>query len=135
MSSRDQMLAIPSAIREEVFDRDGGLCRLCGRTDVIAHHIRYGGDAVGMGGRRFHHVDNIVSLGQLYQHRCHDVVHAAKSLWQPVLEVVLTLPGVTGLQVVRWIVKGAPGVDLGLPDELVERVLRARRVPTAHQAQ
>lgn len=126
MSSREESLAIPRAVRDEVTERDGGLCRLCGRTDVIAHHIAYGGDAVGMGGRRFHHVDNIVSLGQFYDHRCHDVVHAQKLLWQPVLKVVITLPGVTGFQVYRWITQGAPGVDLGLPDDLVERVRATR---------
>ena len=137
MSSREDSLAIPQAIRLEVLDRDGGLCRLCGRTNVIAHHIRYGGDAVGMGGRGFHAVENIVSLGQWYEHRCHDVVHGAKALWQPVLLAVIERPGVTGHQLYRWAARGAHSDETGLAPDAVERIIqdqarrrlgRARRV-------
>lgn len=103
MSTAQQSLAIPAAVREAVRERDGDVCRLCGQTsNLILHHVHYGGDEVGMGGRRFHHVDNIVTLGGAYQHRCHDTVHSRKGLWVPVLEAVIAQPGVTGLQIKRW---------------------------------
>lgn len=130
MSSREQSLAIPASIRAEVLERDGHVCRLCGRTNVIAHHIRYGGDEIGMGGRRFHSVGNIVSLGQHYEHQCHDRVHAAKQLWTPLLiHVVNEMPGVTAFAVYRWVAQGVP-VDLDLAPQTIEAIMRdqARRL-------
>ena len=124
MSSREQSLAIPMEIREQVAERDGGLCRLCGRRDVICHHIRYGGDEVGMGGRRFHSVENIVSLGQYYEHQCHERVHGNKALWTPLLIAVVDQPGVSAFQVYRWVLRGALTVDLGLDLGAVEAVIR-----------
>jgi hypothetical protein len=121
MSSREQSLAIPMAIREQVLERDGGVCRLCGRTNVIAHHIRYGGDEIGMGGRRFHSVDNIVSLGQYYEHQCHEEVHSAKGLWTPLLIRVVEMPGVTALALYRWIAQCVP-VDMDLDAAIVEAI-------------
>jgi len=141
MSSREQSLAIPAVIRAEVRERDGDVCRLCGRTDVIAHHIRYGGDEIGMGGRRFHSVENIVSLGQHYDHQCHEKVHANKRLWTPLLIRVIDMPGVTAFALYRWVSSGVP-VDLGLAPQDVasilrdqaERSLRARRPATTTRA-
>lgn len=126
MSSREQSLSIPMAIREQVLERDGGVCRLCGRTNVIAHHIRYGGDEIGMGGRRFHSVGNIVSLGQHYEHQCHERVHAAKQLWTPLLIRVVEMPGVTAFALYRWIASGVP-VDMDLDPQTVEAIMRDRQ--------
>lgn len=103
MSSDNEARSIPTSVREEVVERDGYACRLCGRgNNLILHHVHYGGDAVGMGGRRFHHPDNIVTLGGAFDHQCHQIVHGRKPLWVPILEAVIVQPGVTGLQIKRW---------------------------------
>lgn len=103
MSSREEALAIPTAIKDEVLLRDGRACRRCGQTtNLVLHHIHYGGDAVGMGGRRLHRVDNIVTLGGGYGHDCHAVVHSDKGLWVPLLDRVVATPGTTALQLKRW---------------------------------
>jgi hypothetical protein len=105
VSSRDEMLAIPKALREAVRERDQGFCRVCGRCDperIALHHIVYGGDAVGMGGRRFHALENLVSVAWVPGHDCHRVVHSRKALWVPLLQEVVRRPGVTALQLRRW---------------------------------
>lgn len=126
MSSLEQSLSIPTDLRYAVWDRDGATCRLCGQTgNLIAHHLHYGGTDVGMGGRRFHSLENLVLLGGLYQHNCHDVVHGTKLLWRPVLEAAILLPGTTGLQVLRWLRAGQTPSSLGLPGALVEELTQA----------
>lgn len=104
MSSREQMLAIPADVRLEVDERDGGVCRLCGRADGVLcqHHIEFGGDYVGMGGRRLHEVSNIITLGGSPWHDCHARVHRHKNLWLPYLLLAVETPGVTVLQLKRW---------------------------------
>ena len=103
--SKKETLAIPDSMRVEVDERDGGHCRVCGRYagEMRAlHHIEYGGDYVGIGGRRRHHPDNLVTVGWLWEHDCHTIVHGNKRLWVPVLKQVVAMPGVTGLQLLRW---------------------------------
>lgn len=95
------MLRIPPEVRREVDDRDRGYCRRCGQflgDRRIHHHIHYGGDFRGMGGRRLHEVDNLVTLCN----ECHRAVHDRKHEWLPLLEEVIRRPGVTALQLRRW---------------------------------
>lgn len=92
------------------------VCRLCGQSKFpVAHHIRYGGDDTGMGGRRLHVVENIILLGQGFEHLCHNRVHGNKNLWQPYLLALVDLPpNVTGLMLRRWINAGADPTEFGL---------------------
>lgn len=88
-------------MRALVDDRDGGYCRGCGRflgAGRYIHHIFYGGDAVGMGGARKHDLDNLVTVC----HWCHDRFHSDKRLYQPLVAKVITMPGVTVNQLIRW---------------------------------
>ncbi len=105
MSGRDETLAIPAAIRAAVDARDGRFCRVCGRylaQDRALHHILFGGSLRGMGGRRVHKVDEIVTVCWLYGTNCHDLVHREKLTWQPLLLEVVHRPGITALQLRRW---------------------------------
>ena len=100
-----ETLAIPQRLRNAVDERDQGYCRVCGQyagERRAIHHIEYGGDKQGMGGRRRHAIDNLVTVGWLFEHDCHSVVHSNKRLWVPVLQAVVEHTGVTGLQVIRW---------------------------------
>lgn len=99
-----ETLAIPARVKLEVIARDEWHCRFCGRYDEQAamHHVLYGGDDVGMGGRRRHHPDTIITVGWLPWHPCHELVHSNKALWQPLALEVVRHPGVTMLQLFRW---------------------------------
>lgn len=103
-NGKEETLAIPESLRMEVFDRDQGVCRFCGQADeqLAIHHARFGGDLVGTGGRRQHYLENLISVGWLFKHDCHSIIHARKLHWMPyVLEAIVT-PGVTVLQLERW---------------------------------
>lgn len=100
-----ETLAIPASMRVEVDERDQGTCRVCGQyagERRALHHIVYGGDAAGMGGRRLHHPDNLITVGWLFEHDCHSIVHSNKRLWVPLLQRAVKTPGVTALQLHRW---------------------------------
>lgn len=109
--ARRETLAIPQGIRDAIDARDQGHCRVCGKYlgDRRAHHhVVYGGDDRGMGGRRVHDVDEIVTVcwqpgDPLPGARpCHELVHGNKRLWQPLLLEVARRPGVTAIQLLRW---------------------------------
>lgn len=123
MSTDKEALEIPRQVRLEVLDRDGRACRMCGQTSsLVLHHLLYGGDLVGMGGRRSHDPEGIVTLGGAYEHQCHQHVHSQKSLWQPILLAVVHLPGVTGYGLRRWLETGTSPFSLDLPAELQQRL-------------
>lgn len=101
-----ETVGIPARLRAEVDQRDQGHCRMCGRhlgPRRAIHHIYYGGDVQGMGGRRHHVLDNLVSLcWQPGDSGCHDRAHSAKTLWQPLLAAAITSPtNVTAFQLYR----------------------------------
>jgi hypothetical protein len=101
----DETLQIPQRVRDAVDERDQRYCRVCGRycgDGRALHHVLYGGDAVGMGGRRLHVVEHIITVGWLFEHDCHSIVHGDKRLWQPLALEVAQRPGVTMLQLHRW---------------------------------
>lgn len=86
-------------------------CRVCGKflgDRRAMHHVVYGGDARGMGGRRVHNVNEIVTICWLPgdprwgMRPCHDVVHSNKRRWQPLLLAIVDRPGVTAVQFDRW---------------------------------
>ena len=90
---------VPKAVRQQVYERDGGCCRVCGRwVDTPGlHHVRYRSE----GGLDV--VENLITIGWTPGHDCHlPVVHADKRLWQPILLAVLEAPGVTARQMLRW---------------------------------
>lgn len=99
-----ETLEIPADIRAEVDERDGGHCRFCGRFEEARalHHILYGGDYQGMGGRRRHAVENLITVGWFGSHDCHSIIHGNKRLWLPLALEVAQTPGVTMLQLKRW---------------------------------
>lgn len=101
-----ESLSIPVEVRRQVDERDQHFCRVCGEylgLDRRAlHHIVYGGDDVGMGGRRVHDPDAILTIGWLPGQDCHSLVHGNKGLWQPILLAVVNRKGVTAFQYKRW---------------------------------
>lgn len=106
-----ETLAIPQSVRELVDERDAGRCRVCGKylgEQRALHHIRYGGHRQGMGGRREHSVDNLISICWMFGPGnglppCHDLVHSDKGLWLPVLETTVATLGVSAFQIRRWL--------------------------------
>lgn len=100
-------LEIPKSARNAVDERDKGFCRLCGKylgQRRSIHHIHFGGDAQGMGGRRNHDLNNLVSLCWLPgDNNCHPKAHSNKHYWQPLLAEVVARPNnMTVLQLIRW---------------------------------
>lgn len=106
MSAASESKAVPIAIREEVDARDGFHCRVCGeflgKERRALHHIDFGGDAVGIGGRRRHAVDNLLTVGWLGKQDCHGVLHRNKRSLLPLAQQAAVTPGVTVLQLLRW---------------------------------
>lgn len=114
VDGRAETLAIPARIRDEVRERDGDLCRVCGSHSEhpALHHVRYRSE----GG--LHVPDNLVTVHWLYAPRCHEIVHENKGRWQPILLYVARTPGVTALQVARWLRTGTmdpADLERGLP--------------------
>lgn len=105
-----ETLAIPTDLRAEVDERDQQYCRVCGTYLGLGralHHIRYGGTYQGMGGRRQHSLDNLVTVCWMGQGgNCHDLVHSLKLIYLPLLEQVIRTPGVTAQQLRRWQQRG-----------------------------
>jgi hypothetical protein len=97
VDGKAETLAIPSSVRAEVQERDGGLCRMCGSwgESLALHHILYR----SQGG--LHVPENLVSVHWMYAPRCHEVVHGNKGIWQPILLRVALTPGVTALALRR----------------------------------
>lgn len=105
MSGCRDSLAIPDDVRTIVDERDRMHCRVCGRWLGHAralHHIRYGGSRQGMGGRRDHDPNNLITVCWMWAGNCHSLVHSAKTLWLPLLERTVATPGVTAMQLRRW---------------------------------
>lgn len=106
MSGSEETVAIPAHLRRAVDERDGGFCRMCGKflgERRAIHHIYFGGDVQGMGGRRHHDLDNLVSLCWLPGDAdCHQRAHSRKGFWQPLLLEVITCPQrLTAYQIAR----------------------------------
>lgn len=102
-----ETLAIPQRLRDEVDQRDGGFCRMCGKflgERRAIHHINFGGDVQGMGGRRHHVIENVVSLCWLPgDSNCHQRAHSRKAFWQEYLSAAIAAPNhVTAFQLARW---------------------------------
>ena len=92
---------IPFAVRKVLDERDQRFCRMCGHYAGAArqhHHVVFGGDARGTGGRRVHEPAQMVTLCL----RCHERAHADKSGWQPYLLQAVEAPSLTAMQLRRW---------------------------------
>jgi hypothetical protein len=104
--AKEESLSIPTSVRDAVDERDKGHCRMCGRflgERRAHHHVIYGGDDRGMGGRRRHVVDEIVTICWLpWDGGCHDRAHSDKHRWQGLLLEAARRPGVTAFQLERW---------------------------------
>jgi 5-methylcytosine-specific restriction endonuclease McrA len=104
--SRAETTAIPAHLRKQVDERDGGYCRFCGKYLAerrAIHHIQYGGDAQGMGGRRRHALDNLISVCWMPgDNGCHQTIHANKRRWTDIALQTAVQPGVTMLQLAKW---------------------------------
>ncbi len=104
--AKEESLAIPLDVRRAVDARDNTTCRVCGKhlgDRRALHHIIYGGDERGMGGRRIHNPHEIVTVCWLPgDGDCHQLVHSAKKVWQPLLLEVAQRSGITALQLKRW---------------------------------
>jgi hypothetical protein len=104
--SRAETRAIPEVMRKQVDERDGGYCRVCGKflgPRRAIHHIRYGGDAQGMGGRRDHTLENLLSVCWLPgDNGCHLLLHSDKARWMDIALETAVQPGVTVRQLARW---------------------------------
>lgn len=107
MSEQWETVQIPKRQRVLVDERDMGFCRMCGKFvggRRAIHHINFGGDRQGMGGRRDHDLPNLVSLCYLPgDNDCHQRAHSEKERWRPLLTAVVTIPAnTTALQLERW---------------------------------
>lgn len=127
--SAEETLAIPQSVREAVDARDGRTCRVCGKhlgDERALHHVLFGGTAVGMGGRRRHAVDEIITVCWFWPGNCHDLVHANKPKYQALLlELAQGLhAGTTAQQLLRWRAKGSGGQPFTLED-IRERFYRS----------
>lgn len=90
---------VPLEVRAAVLVRDGGCCRVCGRFVETPglHHIDYR----SQGGNNS--PENLVTIGWTPGHDCHlPIVHANKTLWQPVLRQVAITNGISAFQLLRW---------------------------------
>lgn len=105
-SGGEETVAIPVAVRRAVDQRDAFFCRLCGKylgERRAIHHILFGGDRQGMGGRRHHDPAEMVSLCWLPgDNDCHLKAHSEKAFWQHLLLMTIQSPTrVTALQLAR----------------------------------
>lgn len=78
---------------------------MCGKflgDERAIHHIIFGGDARGMGGRRIHNLEEMITLCWMWGGNCHDRAHREKKKWQEILLYCATRRGVTAFQVARW---------------------------------
>lgn len=90
---------VPQTIRQQVYDRDAGCCRVCGRFVETPglHHIMY----KSQGGLDL--PENLITIGWTPGHDCHlPIVHRNKTIWLPILTQVARTDGVNGLQLLRW---------------------------------
>lgn len=104
--AREESLSIPADVRAAVDERDQLKCRVCGKylgERRALHHVVYGGDAVGMGGRRKHVVAEIATVCWLPgDGDCHQLVHSRKGYYQGLLLSALRRRGITVYQLERW---------------------------------
>ncbi len=102
---REETLSVSARVRAQVLERDASTCRFCGGhvSQPALHHVRYKSE----GGTNT--ADNLITVHWMYTPRCHERLHANKRLWQPLALQVLNEPGVSILQLQRWIHRRTDG--------------------------
>ncbi len=98
--ARKESLEIPDAVRKIIDERDKGHCRVCGKflgQGRAIHHILYG----GVGRRRVHIPEEMVTVCWMWPGNCHDRLHADKATWVPFLLAVVQHPGLTAMALRR----------------------------------
>lgn len=68
---------VKKVIYQKVYERDNGICRLCGKTNIELHHIRYRSERKDL----INDEKNCIMLCT----ECHQKVHSNKHYWQPIL--------------------------------------------------
>lgn len=68
---------VKDTVYDEVYERDKGRCRICGRTNIQIHHIIYRSEAKNL----INDSSNCIMLC----FECHQMVHSDKHYWQPIL--------------------------------------------------
>ena len=96
---------IPQSVRDIIDERDKGFCRFCGTYlgELRSHHhCEFGGIYSGMGGKRIHDPDKMISVcNGLYGNQCHEKIHGNKALYLPYTLEVVKHPGKTIIQLMK----------------------------------
>ena len=66
---------------QKVYDRDNGVCRLCGNPNIQLHHIVYRSEDINL----IDVANNCIMLC----FNCHKKVHNNKDKWQPILKEMI----------------------------------------------
>lgn len=73
----DKRVKVKKEIYQKVYQRDNGVCRLCGKANIELHHIRYRSERKDL----INDEKNCIMLCT----ECHQKVHSNKHYWQPIL--------------------------------------------------
>ena len=68
---------VKKEVYQKVYERDNGICRLCGKANIELHHIRYRSERKDL----INDEKNCIMLCT----ECHQKVHSNKHYWQPIL--------------------------------------------------
>lgn len=68
-------------VYEQVYERDGKRCRLCGTGNIQLHHIVYRSESKDL----INEPTNCIMLCT----QCHQIVHSNKHKWQPKLKELI----------------------------------------------
>ena len=72
---------VKKEVYQKVYERDNGICRLCGKSNIELHHIRYRSERKDL----INDERNCIMLCT----ECHQKVHSNKHYWQPrLLEMI-----------------------------------------------
>ena len=73
----NKKISVKKEIYQKVYERDNGICRLCGKQNIELHHIRYRSERKDL----INDEKNCIMLCT----ECHQKVHSNKHYWQPIL--------------------------------------------------
>lgn len=80
--TKHKRITVTDKTYEEVYERDGGRCRLCGATNIQLHHID------GRGKDLTNDINNCIMLCQ----NCHlNIVHKNNKKYRPILREMIKI--------------------------------------------